>query len=313
MRLLAPAKINLHLRVGPPAGDGVHPIVSWMCTVGLFDTLEIQPAEDSVDTVKSDRPLVALTCDDPAVPCDESNLVARAANALIGPEGLVWRAAHPTRSSLMQARVHLGKRIPSGAGLGGGSSDAARAALGLNRFWKIGLAPRALSEELARVGSDVPFFLGGGSSVCTGRGDVVVDVPRPVGAMWALLVLPDIHMPTPRVYRRFDEMGLGESSNISAIPPWQEWTKLSARELLRHLVNDLEPAAFDIDPRLSELRRGVERALDRTVRMSGSGSSLFTLFDDEAEAQRASGDARAFGARVEVVQVAPIVHDDASN
>jgi 4-diphosphocytidyl-2-C-methyl-D-erythritol kinase len=207
----------------------------------------------------------------------------------------------------------LEKRIPLGAGLGGGSSDAARTLAGLNRLWQVDWPAGRLAEVAAQLGSDVPFFLHGPSSVCTGRGEVVRPVPPPSRARWAVLVLPDVHMPTPAVYRRFDELGLGFDEEIAREPDWDEWSALSAKDLLARLVNDLEAPAFALRPDLAELRRGLEVQLGRVVRMSGSGSSLFTLFD-EAEADQARAAAAGIssrpGIRALAAAVAPALPDD---
>ena len=135
----------------------------------------------------------------------------------------------------------------------------------------------------ARIGSDVPFFLHGPSAVCTGRGEVVRPVAQPA-ARWGVLILPPVVMPTPDVYRRFDAMGLGHEAALADEPDWAAWARLPAAELMSEVVNDLEPAAFAIRPELDAVRRAAERAVGRPVRMSGSGSSLFTLFDDRAGA-----------------------------
>jgi 4-diphosphocytidyl-2-C-methyl-D-erythritol kinase len=184
-----------------------------------------------------------------------------------------------------------------GAGLGGGSSDAARTLLGLDRFWGCGLwgsepGRQRLGQLAATLGSDVPFFLYGPSSVCRGRGEDVRPTPPPIRARWALLMLPPMAMSTPLVYRRFDEMELGRAmghvESVAGGPPWKEWSALEARRLLPLLVNDLEVAAFDMNPDLGRLRQEAEKALGRPVRMSGSGSSLFTLFDERPEALAAA-------------------------
>src|SRR5688572_18220035 len=149
----APAKINLHLRVGPPtAGDGFHPISSWMVTVGLFDKLDLElsvakhAAADSASRVR-------LTCDDPEIPTDGSNLVVRAAAAMfdeLASEAVAaGRQAEPWSLS---ASLH--KRIPVGAGLGGGSSDAAAAMMALNRVLGLSWSPRRLAQVAATLGSD---------------------------------------------------------------------------------------------------------------------------------------------------------------
>jgi 4-diphosphocytidyl-2C-methyl-D-erythritol kinase len=219
-------------------------------------------------------------------------------------------AAGPDVTPLL---VRLTKRIPTGAGLGGGSSDGARALQAVNRLWRTDRPADELSAFAARFGSDLPFFLFGPSSVCTGRGEVVRPIapPRP---RWAVLVLPPVHMPTPDVYRRFDELGLGRAQDVAGEPGWAEWAQLDAARLLPRLVNDLEPAAFSLRPDLGELRQAIERTLGRPVRMSGSGSSLFTLYDT---AEEASGAARVLGGlgwsmrcQVEAVEIAPRIEDD---
>jgi 4-diphosphocytidyl-2-C-methyl-D-erythritol kinase len=312
MHLYPAAKINLHLRVGPLSSDGFHPLLSWFATVGLFDNLTISPAQGN-DLV--------FACSDPRIPSDRRNLVVRAAELLrstgaqpgIGPGGELADSSRRTSASdssgcvesgasgpppvsgpskvaaplvanvLAGVRLELTKRIPSGGGLGGGSSDAAAALIGLNRFWNLGFSTGQLADLGGRLGSDVPFFFFGPSSVCTGRGQIVQPIGRP-RAKWAVLIFPDLAMPTPAVYRKFDEMKLGDRSFVSGPPDWDAWTRLPAMELLPKLVNDLEPPAFALSISLARLRDEVERSARRIIRMSGSGSTLFTLCDDKAEA-----------------------------
>jgi 4-diphosphocytidyl-2-C-methyl-D-erythritol kinase len=280
-RVLAPAKINLHLRVGPPAHDGFHPLCSWMVTVGLFDTLdlEVSPAGDS-------RPgdfsrLVRLTCDDSAIPTDGSNLIVKAAHAMLAQSA----ATAPSKPWSLSAALQ--KRIPVGAGLGGGSSDGAATILALNRLLGLNWPTPRLAEIGAGLGSDVPFFFFGSSSICTGRGEVVTPTPAPK-VRHAVLVLPGIHMPTPAVYRRFDEMNLGRVETLTESVDWRGWSTLGATELMSRLVNDLEAPAFAINPQLADLHQRAGQLLGRVVRMSGSGSSLFCLFDSRHEAESAA-------------------------
>jgi 4-diphosphocytidyl-2-C-methyl-D-erythritol kinase len=298
MRLIAPAKINLHLRVGPlSAAEGFHPVLTWMCTVALFDTLSFTRIE---------APGLRFECDDPKLPTDGRNLVVRATELI---------ADHKFTTGL---GISLEKRIPSGAGLGGGSSDAARTLLGVNQFLKLGRSVSDLAKLAAQLGSDVPFFLHGPSSVCTGRGEIVKPIRRPT-PRFAVLVLPGVHVPTPSVYRRFDEMNLGDArafADGSSQPDWRDWSDLSADQLLPRLTNDLEPAAFSLEPALARLHGEVQAVLgDRPVRMSGSGSSLFTLFDDRPGADEAA--AKLASARPDVrslaVELAPDVDDDLSS
>ena len=118
-------------------------------------------------------------------------------------------------------------------------------------------------------------------------------------------------MPTPPVYKRFDEMGLGRDADVNLDPDWNKWAQMGSEELLPRLVNDLEPPAFDIAPDLAHLRSRTESAIGRTVRMSGSGSSLFTLFDDQSHAVEAAEKIeRDAKERAVPVEVAPILNDD---
>jgi 4-diphosphocytidyl-2-C-methyl-D-erythritol kinase len=291
MRVLAPAKINLHLRVGPRREDGFHSLLSWFVTVGLFDTLTFETA--SAGSVTS------LTCDMPGLPCDERNLVMRVASAL----SVDVNSATPQR-------IALSKQIPTGAGLGGGSADAARALVALNQIWHAGRSAGELSALAARFGSDPSFFFHAPSAICRGRGEIVEPIARP-SASWVMLVLPRVEMPTPAVYRRFDAMGLGRERDIEDAPDWLAWLRLSSEELLPQLVNDLEPPAFDIAPDLGALRSGLERQLKRPVRMSGSGSSLFTLYDDEAAAKEfAQRVNREMSVNAMAVELGPKLADD---
>jgi 4-diphosphocytidyl-2-C-methyl-D-erythritol kinase len=291
MRVLAPAKINLHLRVGPRREDGFHSLLSWFVTVGLFDTLTFETA--------SAGSVMSLTCDMPGLPCDERNLVMRVASALAADV-----------SSATAQRIGLSKLIPTGAGLGGGSADAARALVALNQIWQAGRSAGELSVLAARFGSDLSFFFHAPSAVCRGRGEIVEPIARP-SASWVMLVLPRVEMPTSAVYRKFDAMGLGRDRDIEQSPDWLAWAKLSSEELLPRLVNDLEPPAFAISPDLGELRSGLERQLKRPVRMSGSGSSLFTLYDDEAAAREAAGRVgRELSVNAMAVELGPKLADD---
>jgi 4-diphosphocytidyl-2-C-methyl-D-erythritol kinase len=264
--ILSPAKINLHLRVGPPGADGFHPIMSWFCAIGLADRMEI---------TASDQPGISLICDRPDVPTDSKNLIIRAAEAMLkrmpSPRGAI---------------VNLEKKIPMGGGLGGGSSNAASAILEFNRIWNLNWPIETLAQIGAGIGSDVPFFLHGGkSAICTGRGELIRPVPPPK-PKWVVLIFPKFSMPTPQVYRKFDELHLGSTAAIDQQPDWTNWTKLPAAELSPRLVNDLEKPAFALSPKLAKLRENLQQILGQIVLMSGSGSTLFTLADEQAKAAR---------------------------
>jgi 4-diphosphocytidyl-2-C-methyl-D-erythritol kinase len=208
----------------------------------------------------------------------------------------------------------LNKRIPAGAGLGGGSSDAASTLMALAAMWKLKWSASKLAEFSARLGSDVPFFFHGPSSICTGRGEIVRPTPPPARAKFAVLVLSDIVMPTPKVYAAFDAMKLGSDAALGAAlgaaldapPDFAEWAKLPADELMPLLVNDLEAPAFSLEPKLAATRAALEKLWNgKIVRMSGSGSSLFTLCDAEAEAIVLAGQTAGMKVRAKVVRLAP--------
>src|SRR5436190_24145748 len=244
MRLLAPAKINLYLCVGRVREDGFHPLVTWMTTVGLFDTITIDPAPHGIE----------LSCDDSSVPCEESNLVVRAARSMLEktPEFPGQKSTGSAAGPSQGLKIHLSKRIPIGGGLGGGSSDGARTLLGLNRFWNLDQTIEQLAPLAAQLGSDVPFFLHGPSSICRGRGEIVQGIAAPRAA-WAVLIFPGVPISTRRVYEIFDSLDSGKEQAGLDQPSGQEWTSLGADELLPRLINNLERAAFALAPWLGKL------------------------------------------------------------
>lgn len=339
MRLLAPAKINLHLRVGPRRANGFHSLLSWFAAVGLFDNLILEGLSPTAESSSIEKGAegdatgpggegqrhfawMTLACDLPGLPCDERNLVVKIAQGFANEVGAdclprgqgraetTSGSARGIQGEVTPVQAVLHKRIPMGAGLGGGSSDAARTLLALNQLWGCGRAADALSAFAARFGSDLPFFFHGPSSICRGRGEIVMPIGKPT-PRWAVLILPEITMPTAEVYRRFDAMGLGREQDLFDEPDWKNWTMLKSEDLLSRLVNDLEPPAFDISPALGQLRSQHEAMLGRIVRMSGSGSSLFTLFDEETEAMDASKWLeKTLNERAPAVELSPNFEDD---
>src|SRR2546421_11088501 len=165
MRFPAPAKINLHLRVGKVGADGFHPLLTWMCTAALFDNLTLVRGADPAPRA-NEQQWFTLSCDHPQLPTDSRNLVVRVATALA--DTLSRDGEGPT-GRRERVSAFLSKRIPAGAGLGGGSSDAATTLMALAAMWKLDWSPRRLSDFAAKFGSDVPFFFPGPSSICTRR------------------------------------------------------------------------------------------------------------------------------------------------
>ena len=186
MILEAPAKVNLSLRVLRRREDGYHEITTRMAPLTLADRVSLTCLPDAA------RGTVEFSCDDPTVPLDGANLAVRAVRALEVHTG-----------PLPGVAIHLEKRIPHGAGLGGGSSDAAAVLKGLNALFALQLPVAVLSEAAAAIGSDVPFFLYGCVCDCGGRGEAVAPV---AGYSWRprlLLIKPPFGVPTPTAYRRW--------------------------------------------------------------------------------------------------------------
>ena len=261
LRVVAPAKINLTLWVGPRRADGYHQIESIVATISLVDRLTIHPASSGCE----------LTCTNADLACDESNLVIRAAQAL---------AQQAQRK--LHLRMHLEKHIPIGAGLGGGSSDAAACLLALSALWELDYDNSQLAEVAAQIGSDVPLFLAGPLSLIRGRGELV----EPLGfewPFWAVLLCPPVSLGTAMVYQKFDEL-LTESPQAVTIKGCQ--LGLHEPESAGAVnFNMLEPAVCAVLPQLAAWREALLAAGAANVQLCGSGSALVCLFNSLARAR----------------------------
>ena len=272
IRIRAHAKINLTLRVGAPRADGFHPLQTVFQSLALHDTLEVAPRRGPFE----------LTCDDPAVPVDDRNLVTRAAHALWSSLG---RAGEPRGVA-----IHLTKHIPMQAGLGGGSSDAASALSALARLWRFRGSAADLAAIASRLGSDVPYFLVGGTALGLSRGEDLYpleDLPP-----WSVvLALPGFGVATADAYRWFDMDGPlaagARKGGGAAIAAWP------GRGLA--LANDLEAPVTRRHPEIGAAKRALESAGADAALMTGSGSAVFGLFQGEAAARRAARSAAEAG------------------
>jgi len=259
-----PAKINLGLAVLGRRADGYHDIATVFQTIDLEDRLSAITASE-----------LTLSCDDPSVPRDERNLVLRAALSLRDRvQGARGRGA----------AFALEKRIPAGAGLGGGSSDAAGALLLLDALWGLGLGESALREIAASIGSDVAFFLAGGRALGEGRGEILTALaPGPE----RLLVIgtPPEPLSTAAVYA---------SHAATLTPPDRGVTvsrflvKLAEGNDFARAENDLERAAFAMRPELVAFKSALSREGAEPALLCGSGSSVFGMFAGAAEAGEAA-------------------------
>lgn len=274
MTIPCPAKVNLALSVGPPDGSGYHPIASWMAALTFGDTLTLRRLE-SVDTQSrydirfaDDAPQVG-TVDWPL----EKDLAYRA-----------HRALEATAGRALPIELTLRKRIPTGAGLGGGSSDAAGVLWAVNELFELGLSEAALQAHAAALGSDVVFLvaaLGGEpAAVVTGFGERLqpVTVTSPAHLV---LVLPALSCATGPVYQAFDEgVGMSARADESRVRALAAGGRPQANELF----NDLADAACRVCPPLAEAVEQVATAAGRAVHITGSGAAMFVLAEDESDA-----------------------------
>ncbi len=265
MEIAAPAKINLTLRVKGRREDGFHEIESLACPISLHDTLEIVATEEEG---------LSFSCDDASLPVDGTNLVVRAAR--------LFCAAGKIEPHL---QIKLTKRIPHGAGLGGGSSDAAATLLALDQIFQTGLGLATLSSMAAEIGSDVPLFLHRSAAQLSGRGERVEPVAFSA-RLPLLLVKPPFGVPTPWAYRQWKD-----SREIPGIPrapqefPWGT------------LQNDLERPVFEKYLFLALLKRWLLAQPEVAgALLSGSGSTVFAvLLEAEFSAELSARLCREFG------------------
>jgi 4-diphosphocytidyl-2-C-methyl-D-erythritol kinase len=258
----APAKLNLFLEVLRRRPDGYHDLESLLVAVDLFDTLEVRAGPPGV---------ISLEVDPPGLPTGPENLVVKAANVLRD------RVNRPE----LGASIRLTKRIPTQAGLGGGSADAAVALLALNQIWKLAQTRDELEAIAAHIGSDVAFFLAPPGAWCTGRGEVVT--PEPAGrSLDFVLVCPPTGLSTAAVYRELV---------VPARPVPGDSLRAAVRAgdpeaVGRALFNRLEKPAFELSPVVEQIRRRLTSLGPCGALMSGSGSAAFAVCRSRDEATR---------------------------
>lgn len=272
LSLRAHAKINLNLKLVGRRPDGYHDLESIFQSITLYDRLILEAGGSGV----------TLEVDSPGVPADESNLAWRAAAALPGPK----RGVH----------IRLGKGIPAGAGLGGGSSDAAATLIGASRLWDLDLSPADLASIASGIGSDVAYFLTGGTALVSGRGERVLPLPDLLG--YELLVVhPGTALSTAEVYALAGPAltSAPEISRMARFGPSLNGTLTSGVEEWVRVGNDLEPGARHLCPAIGEIKDRLLHAGAVAAAMTGSGSAVFGVFVDSNPAGRAARDMEARG------------------
>lgn len=262
LRLEAPAKINLYLEVRGRRPDGYHEIRTVMHSLELADVLTFRPSDSGF----------RLTCGHPQVPLGEENLVTRA----------VLLLARRLRRE-PDFSIHLQKKIPVAAGLGGGSSDAAAALLGAARLWNC-RDPKLLLRLAKQLGSDVPFLLRGGCGYGTGRGEKIFAWPAVPGA-WILLVNPGFPVSTAEVYKKASLELTTPSSHINMMRIFIK--NRNILEIGRNLKNHLEAVTETMHPVIGRIKRDLRSCGAVAVQMSGSGPTVFGLLPSRAAGERA--------------------------
>ncbi len=278
-----PAKVNLALNVGATDNEGYHALGTLFQAVSLFDDLVARPAEAGVFRV-SFRGEGAS-----GLPTDDTNLVVRAARLLAGTCG--------TGNLGAEIRVH--KRIPVAGGMAGGSADAAATLVACNQLWGTGLDTGQLHAVAARLGADVPFLLHGGTAVGTGRGEKLRPVPVRGSFQW-VLALSHHGLSTPAVFREFDRISPPQPTGIDS-GLLEALADGDARRVGALLRNDLQRAAFNLQPELADvLAMGGEAGATGAL-VSGSGPTIAFLAGTKAVADAIS-DRLALSSRVRAVR-----------
>jgi 4-diphosphocytidyl-2-C-methyl-D-erythritol kinase len=266
LKLPSFAKINWTLRILGKRPDGYHEVVTVLQSVSLCDELTFEAR---------DEPGIFLTCDDPEIPVDGSNLIVKAARALQGDEGV---------------DIHLTKRIPAKGGLGGASSNAAVALLALNHLWNRELGNTELLRIAASIGADVPFFLIGGMADGRGTGTEMTaleDAPE----RHLIVVTPNAAVSTADAYAALKQASLTTSESASILSS-SFAGPVSGDSGQWSLHNDFEVVIFEIEPEIERAKVALLDAGARGALLAGSGSSVFGIFDDEAARDRALGNLR---------------------
>ena len=255
------AKINLGLNIVERRSDGYHNIETVFYPIDLTDVLEIVPAKGSGST---------LTTYGNCVDCPvEKNLVMRALRLM------------QHHYDVPEVDIYLYKHIPDGAGLGGGSSDASSTLLLLNEMFNLNLEKDALVRMAAKLGADCPFFIYNEPMMATGIGDVLNPIGVSLKGLYLLLVKPSVSVPTKVAYSRVTPAPSASSLEKDVVTSVDKW-----REVVK---NDFEPSVFAAFPELEAIKRAIEKGGALYASMSGSGSSIFGIFDDVNMAEKMRG------------------------
>jgi len=277
--LIAPAKINLYLEIIGSRPDGYHELVMILQNVGLADKIDLRP--NGTDKFR-------LHCDHPQVPLGENNLACKAAKLMAEQFPDVF-------ANYGGADITIHKQIPVAAGLAGGSVNAAAVLVGLDLMWELGLTQSELQELGARLGSDVPFCIAGGTALATGRGEELDPLPA-LNDLWVVLAkYRSLEVSTAWAYQTFrQQFGSSYVSDPESLEDRRQRVhsvgmvgaivRRDKAKIGQLLYNDLERAVLPAHPQVSQLRQALQQPDVLGVMMSGSGPTVFALTQSEAQA-----------------------------
>ena len=277
--LIAPAKINLYLEIIGDRLDGYHELVMILQSIELADRVDIRP---------SDRENIYVYCDHPQVPTDETNLAYRAARLMCDTFPDVY-------ANYGGVGIRITKNIPVAAGLAGGSSNAAAVLVGMDLLWNLGLTQPEICNLAAKLGSDVPFCVSGGTAIATGRGEILDDI-RDLSDIWVVLAkYQNISVATPWAYQTYrqqyghtyvsDAVRIeSHKAKITSSPLVNAITQQNSRKIGRLLSNDLEKVVLPAYSQVAELKSAFAAQNVLGTMMSGSGPTVFALCESQEQA-----------------------------
>ena len=277
LTISAPAKVNLTLEILGRRTDGYHQLSSVAQTIGLQDTLSFQPDRET-----------RLTCNIPE---------------LVSPDNLVIRAANLLREVTgcqRGATISLTKKIPHAAGLGGGSSDAATTLLGLNQLWELGISQEDLANIASKLGSDVAFFLYGGTSLLEGRGNEITQLPSPL-PLWLVLAKPPLDIPdkTERMYASLSPLQFTRGQfTQKVVDVLQRGDKVTPSLC----YNAFEQVASRVFPELEEYRMRFIAAGANGIHLAGAGPTLFTMVENRTYGRKLLHKMKRYGMKTYLVR-----------
>ena len=264
LKFKTPAKINLGLHIHKKREDGFHELETLFQMVGWFDEMEMEKTSEKME----------FFCDTPSIPNDDSNLVVKAVRLLQN------RFPEKCRG----VKIKLKKNIPFGAGLGGGSGNAAGTLLALNHLWDLNLSRAQLSQIASNLGSDVPFFLMSPCAIGKGKGEILLPIENPI-SFFILMVYPGFPIATPWVYENLKLKLTKAENNISILTNFlmrSEFAQFGAA-----LYNDLELVVIKRYPEILEIKNELLNLGAGGALLSGSGSTVFGIFDNSEIAKKA--------------------------